>query len=157
MAQVTVNQFGLLDPGINSMTLEEIGELFGRFQQSDRRMRLMGRLQTFAHDVWQADARIQILVDGSFVMTKVDEPDDIDVVLILPVDWDYSAQLRPFEYNVVSKRMVRRLYGFDMLIGIAGEKSSAEAIEFFAQVKARWLRMFGIPAETAKGLVKIKP
>ena len=116
----------------------------------------MGRLRAFVDDVWRVDARIQILVDGSFVMTKVDEPEDIDIALILPGDWNSSAPLRPFEYNVVSRRMVTRLYGFDMLIGIEGEESSAKAVEFFAKVNVKWLQILGIPEETTKGLVRIE-
>jgi hypothetical protein len=35
-------------------------------------------------------------VDGNFVMRCVDEPDDIDVVLVLAADWDLSAELQAF-------------------------------------------------------------
>jgi hypothetical protein len=38
MAKVSTNDLGLLDPGIHLMTLDEVEELFGRFQLSDRRM-----------------------------------------------------------------------------------------------------------------------
>lgn len=152
---VQFNRFGLLEPGIHPMTLDQVGELFGAFQSSDRRMKLLGKLRTFVEDVQHVDKRIQIVVDGSFVMACVDEPNDIDILLIFPADWDSSAELRPFEYNVVSKRMVRRLYGFDILTAVEGQEAEAEAIAFFAQLSERWLLEFRIPAETTKGLVRV--
>ena len=35
--------------------------------------------------------------DGSFIMRDVDEPGDIDVLLILPASWDFFKDLSPFE------------------------------------------------------------
>lgn len=137
------------------MTLDEVEELFGRFQRTDRRSKLMERLRSFVKAVRDADDRIQIFVDGSFIMSKIDEPGDIDVVLVLPAGWDFEADLRPFEYNVVSKRMVRRLHGFDMLVGVEGEESAAKAIDFFGQVNVKWLEPLGIPTGMTKGLVKV--
>jgi hypothetical protein len=106
-------------------------------------------------DVRFADSRIQIFVDGSFIMNKIDEPGDIDIALVLPADWSFAADLRPFEYNVVSKRMVKRLHGFDILVGVEGEESAKKAIDFFSQVNVKWLEPLAIPAGLTKGLVKV--
>jgi hypothetical protein len=157
MGAASINNLGLLEPGIHPMVLDDISEVFGRFQRSDRRMKLVDRLRAFANEVWHADSRVQILVNGSFVMTRVDEPGDVDLLLILPADWDFAAQLRPFEYNIVSKRMVKRIYGFDLLIGLEGQESAKVAIDFFAQVNVKWIPKFGIPTGTTKGLLRIEP
>jgi hypothetical protein len=156
MATATINSLGLLDPGIHSMTLDEIAELFGRFQRSDKRLKLLDRLRLFVKAVRDADPRIEIFVDGSFIMTKVDEPGDIDVALVLPADWDMGADLRPFEYNIVSKRMVRKLHGFDMLLGIEGQPTAIEALAFFSKVNVKWYEPLGIPVGTLKGLIKVQ-
>ena len=50
----------------------------------------------FLREVRRVDARIRLLVDGSLVMSKVDEPGDVDVVLVLPAGWDFGAELPPF-------------------------------------------------------------
>jgi len=157
MAKMTTDNYGLLPPGIHSMTLDEIGELFGRFQRSDRRLKLVDRLRGFVKAVRDVNSRIEIFVDGSFIMSKVDEPGDIDVALILPADWNAKADLRPFEYNVVSKRMVRKLHGFDMLLGIQGQPTADEALGFFSKVNVKWHEPLGIPAGTLKGLIKVQP
>ena len=50
-------------------------------------------------------------------------------------DIDFSADLRPVEYNVQSKRVVRRLYGFDVLSAIDGGLEYKQWVEFFSQVR----------------------
>ena len=119
-------------------------------------MKLIDRLRQFVKAVRDADARIEIYVDGSFVMGKVEEPDDIDVILILPAEWNAAAELRPFEYNIVSKRMVRKLYGFDMIVVVAGQQTVADAIAFFSQVNPKWRESMGIPPRTTKGLIEVQ-
>ncbi len=152
---MSTNRYGLLEPGIHPMSLDEIEQLFGRFQGSDRRSELMKRLRNFVKAVGDVDDRIQVYVDGSFIMSKIDEPGDIDIGLVLPAGWDSAAELRPFEYNVVSKRMVRRLHRFDMLVGVDGEESAAKVIDFFCQVNPKWHGPLAIPTGVTKGLVRI--
>jgi len=60
-----------------------------------------------------------IIIDGSYVTGKA-EPNDIDLLLGLRPDFDLSGEIRPLEYNVVSKRMVRQLYRFDILVAVDG-------------------------------------
>src|SRR5258708_6068506 len=123
MATIVLTELGLLPTGVHDCTMDEISEAFGRFWRSDKRLKLLDRLRAFVDAVWKVDEGIQILVDGSFIMRRVDEPGDIDVALILPIGWNLSVDLPPFKYNVLSKRMVRKIHGFDMLVGLAGEKS----------------------------------
>ena len=94
---IALNEFGLLPPGVHDYTLEDIADTFGRFQRSDVRLKLMERLRGFVESVGKVDAEIQILIDRSFIMGNVDEPGDIDVILILPANWDFSADLPPFK------------------------------------------------------------
>jgi hypothetical protein len=89
---------------------------------------------------------IAVLVDGSFV-TASDHPNDVDLILILRAGHDFSADLRPFEYNVVSRRQVRKRHRLDLLVAAEGSELAAEYTEFFAQVRGR--------ASTRKGVVRI--
>jgi hypothetical protein len=157
MAMPTVSAHGLLNPGVHPMTLDEIDQLFGRFQRSDKRMKLVVRLRLFVKAVRDVDPLIKIFINGSFIMTKVDEPGDIDVVLLLPPGWNFAAELRPFEYNILSRRMVRKLHRFDMFVGVDGEESARNALDFFAQVNVKWLTALAIPEGTIKGIVRIEP
>ena len=44
-------------------------------------------------------------------MPPVDEPNDIDLILVMPTDWDMArTDLRPFEYNVLSKQELESRY-----------------------------------------------
>ena len=72
-------------------------------------------------------------MDGSFVTAKSD-PDDIDVIVVLPADHDFTKSLRPFEYNVLSRRQVRKRYGIDLLLTAEGRPEFDEYVAFFAQV-----------------------
>ena len=138
------------------MTLSEVQEEFGSFQRTDCRPRLFARLRDFVAQVAAASSEIVLIIDGSFIMRSVDEPGDIDVLLILPGDtWDLSEDLPPFKYNVVSKRMIRRLFGFDTLVAKAGTTVESDAIAFFSQVNTKWEDRFGIPPGAVKGLVRI--
>jgi len=156
MAVPALNEFGLLPVGVHNCTLSEIAAMFGGFQRSDKRLKLFERLRVFVDAVWKVDDDIHVVVDGSFIMGKVDEPADVDVILVFPVTWDLSADLPPFKYNIVSKRMVRKLHGFDMLVCIAGETSEVEAFEFFSRVNVKWHEPLGIPTVARKGLIRVQ-
>ena len=75
-----------------------------------------------------------VLLDGSFV-TKKPDPADIDLILVVPGDHDFSAELTPAEYNVVSKRSVFRRYGFDLLVAREGSEEYRRYLAFFQQVR----------------------
>jgi len=42
------------------------------------------------------------------------------LILVLPADWDMFRDLRPFEYNVVSRARTRKTYGIDVTPVTAG-------------------------------------
>jgi Family of unknown function (DUF6932) len=75
-----------------------------------------------------------LLIDGSFVTAKT-EPNDIDLVLVLPTAFDLRSNRPPLQYNLVSKRRVRQRFGFD-IIGVREQTLEyEEAVAFFQQVR----------------------
>jgi hypothetical protein len=146
----------LLPQGIHDATIEKVKERFGAFQRSDRRCQLFKKLAEYVEEVRKAEWNAEVIVDGSFVMAGVDEPGDIDLILVLPEDWDMSADVRPFEYNLVSKKQVQKHYGFDVRAVRANSPEQREWTDFFSRVNAKWCQpSFGIPVGTRKGLVRV--
>jgi len=153
----SLNGYKLLDPGIHKLTLEQIEALFGRFQGNDRRPQLMRKLREFVSEVRKTGWEARILVDGSFVMAQVDRPDDIDIILVMPGDWDFKADLRPFEYNLLWGKRTRVKYGFDVFAVTSGSPREARLVEFFQVVNVKWRRQFQLPFGLRKGIVKVMP
>lgn len=120
---------------------------FGRFQRTDRRIRLCRRIEELIRELRAARLGVALIVNGSFTMARA-EPNDIDLILVLAPDHDFSRQLRPFEYNLVSRRQVRRKYGFDLLVVAEDWPELEEYIAFFTQVRGR--------AELVKGLLRLE-
>jgi hypothetical protein len=137
---------GVLPEGVHTCTLDELGERFGRFQRSDRRCRLFERLAEYVQNARASGVVKELIVDGSFVTDK-DVPSDVDVIVISLPKATLPANLRPMEYNVLSKRTIRRQFGMDVLTGQEGELEVEEHIEFFSQVRNR--------PEIRKGLLRI--
>ena len=125
---------GLLPEGIHDCTLDELRERFGQFQRTDWRPRLFERLEAFVREAQRTGFVLAIIVDGSFV-TDVDVPNDVDVILVLRADHDFDADLRPFAYNAVSKRHVRRIHGIDMLVGREGYQELDRHVRLFSRIK----------------------
>ncbi len=68
-------------------------------------------------------------------MTNKSEPDDFDAILILdPVV--VNQTLRPREYNLVSRKMARRIYGGDVLAAVDGSAALAKYLKFFQTNRA---------------------
>ena len=77
-----------------------------------------------------------IVLDGSFVTAKPD-PNDIDLVLIVPPDHDFGAELTPGQYNLLAQARVQKRFGFDIVVVKNGSENCEEAIQFFQQVRQR--------------------
>ena len=75
-----------------------------------------------------------MLVDGSFV-TSSTLPNDIDLVLVLRFGHDLTADLPPKHYNLVSKKNVRKHYGFDIIAVRESTQEYDEVVAFFEQVR----------------------
>lgn len=134
---------GLLPPGVYDCTLDEVRQAFGVFQTTDRRPRLFDKLQALIQQAWATGFVAEIIIDGSFVTSKPD-PNDIDLILVLNAGHDFTAELRPFEYNVLSTRQARKTYGFDLLVASAATTVYAEYLAFFAQVRGETSRSKGL-------------
>ncbi len=142
-----LNEDGFLPEGIHVAALEEVQERFGRFQSTDRRPDLFSKLSLFLAEVRACGLVESVIVDGSFVTAK-DEPSDIDLILVLRPDHDDRGELRPFEYNTLSKRRVRRRFRFDILIARQGSDQRKKYVDLFQRVK-------GLP-DLRKGVVEVR-
>jgi hypothetical protein len=109
---------------------------FGVFQTSDRRAQLWARFAEFMRELTICDFMEAVLVDGSFV-TGTPEPNDIDLVLVVSANHDFSADLAPAQYNLLAQRRVRRRFGFDIVVVKNDSDNLEQAIAFFQQVKQR--------------------
>ena len=145
----------LLLQGVHEVSMEMVKEHFAKFQRSDRRMKLFGKLTEYLDAVKKAGCGESVIIDGSFVMVCVDEPDDIDVVLVLPVGWDDMADLKPYQYNLVSTKSVRKAFRLDVLAVKSGSGREAELIDYFSGVNVKWREKFGWPADSRKGILRV--
>lgn len=142
-----LNEHGWLPEGIHDCTLEEAAARFGGFQRSDRRPQLWAQFVEFVREA-QADGLIDaIIVDGSFV-TAEPLPNDIDLVLVMSAQQDFSGDFSPAHYNVLSQRRVRLRFGFDILVATNEHETLAQAVAFFEQVRQR--------PGAKKGLLRIR-
>lgn len=125
---------GLLPHGVHDCTMAEIAARFGSFQGNEQRARLLAKLTEFLAEVRIAGIVREVLVDGSFV-TATSAPNDVDLILVVAREHDFSAGLSPAAYNIVSKRRVQRRYGFDLLVAREGSVEYGRWVEFFQQVR----------------------
>jgi hypothetical protein len=130
------NADGWLPPGIHRCTLVEAAARLGTFQGSDRRPRLWARFTEFLREASLSGAVQMIVLDGSFVTAKPD-PNDIDLVLVLPASHDFSADLPAAQYDILAQKRVRKRFGFDILVVKIGSESWEQAVTFFQQVRQR--------------------
>ena len=141
------NAAGLLPPGIHDCTIEEIRYRLGSFQQNDQRPRLFNLLAELFVEVRRSALFIAVVVDGSFV-TSVVSPNDIDVLLGLPKSHDWQREPSMAEYNVLSRRRIRRRYQCDAFMVVDGDASFDGLVEFFSRVRDN--------PDVRKGLLRIK-
>jgi hypothetical protein len=125
---------GRLPEGIHDCTLEEAEARFGSFRGSDRRPHLWARLREFLQEAGKCGLVGAVLINGSFATSKPD-PNDIDLILVVKSTHDFSVDLQPSQYNVLSKRRVHRRYGFDLLVARDDSKELRRYCEFFQQVR----------------------
>jgi hypothetical protein len=143
-----LNENGLLPEGVHEASVEEVRELFGLFQRSDKRPGLFSKLSRFLQEARSTGLIAAIIINGSFVTAK-DEPSDIDLILVLRPEHDFKAELKPFEYNVLSRHRVRNRFRFDILVAPEGSVRYEQYVSFFQQVKER--------PGVRKGILKVLP
>ena len=138
-----LNETGLLPDGIHDCTLAEVGAQFGAFQGTDRRPQLWAGFAEFVREAKACGLAEAVIVDGSFVTAKPG-PNDIDLLLVVAANHDFSADFQPSEYNVLSKRRVNRRFGFDLLVARADSEEYRRYVGFFQQVRLEPGRKKGI-------------
>jgi hypothetical protein len=149
-----LNEYGLLPPAIFDCTLEEIADRFGRDRWVENKMRpCRSRLFARLHDYLDALGRLglsaTVLVNGSFATDKP-EPADVDLAVVLPADHDFARELRPFEYNLLSKKRVRQSgYPFDLFVVAEGGSPYHEVIRLFHRVRDH--------PERSMGFLRVRP
>jgi hypothetical protein len=141
------NEHGWLPEGIHDCTLDEAVARFGGFQSSDRRPLLWTRFMEFAREAKACGLVNAVLMDGSFVTTEA-SPNDIDLVLVVSANHDFSTVLPPAQYNLLAQQRVRRRFGFDIVVVKNDSENLELAVGFFQQVKQR--------PGVKKGILRIK-
>ena len=144
MAIPSLNIQGFLPEGIHECTLAEAQARFGVFQGTDRRPQLSAKLRQFFREVKACAIVEAVLLNGSFISGKP-APNDIDLILVVPAAHDFSVDLAPIEYNVLSQRRVFRRYGFDVLVARADSEEYRRYAAFFQQVRLAPGQRKGIP------------
>ena len=142
-----LNNDGLLPPGVHVCTLDEVKARSGSFHVSDRRPRLFTALVELVAELRRSDLFVAIILDGSFVTATL-APNDIDLILALRRTHDWKHEPAPHEYNVLSRRRLRRRFGFDVFLVVDGDPGYEEMVEFFSGVRDN--------PDVRKGVLRIK-
>jgi len=87
-----------------------------------------------------------LLIDGSFVTGKP-APNDIDPVAVLRPGHDFERDLPMSEYALVSRILLRRRTGFDVIVAERDSQLYKTNVEFFSRVRER--------PEARKGLLRL--
>ena len=138
-----LNESGLLPEGIHDCNLAEAEARFGRFQGNNRRPQLWNRFVEFMHEAKASGLIEFVIVDGSFVTANA-SPNDIDLILVVSAQHDFTADLPPQQYNILAQQRVRRRFGFDIVAVKNGTEDLEQAVEFFSQVRQQPGRRKGL-------------
>ena len=146
---------GLIREGVHDATVEEVEASFGRSMASDRRSRLLQNLKEYISELKSSGWSFALIINGSFAMACVDEPNDIDLILVLPPDWDLAADLKPADYALVSRHQVFARFQIEVFPVREHSLELANWTEFFSQVNVKWCQRFGWSLQMKKGLVRV--
>jgi len=75
-----------------------------------------------------------LIIDGSFVTAKP-APNDIDLMAMLKPGHDFERDLPMSEYALVSRALLRRRFGFDVIVAESDSPLYTTYIEFFSRVR----------------------
>ena len=157
MALPSLTEYGLLPDGIHDCSMADVETLFASTGSSQRCRELFGRLGEFLQELRLAGWASEVIIDGSFVMSVVGQSNDLDLVLVLPKDWDLRAEVRPFEYDLISSRRARRRFGFDVFAVPSASVAERNWITFFSGVGRKWVHELSLSPGTRKGLLRVRP
>lgn len=88
-----------------------------------------------------------LLIDGSFVTAKP-APNDIDLMAVLRSGHNFERDLPMSEYTLVSRALLRRRFGFDVIIAEKESQLYRTYEEFFSRVRE--------DPEVRKGLLLVR-
>lgn len=120
--------------GIFDCSLADVKERFGAFGGADRRVRLFTRLQEMVLAMTASQLFDCLVIDGSFVTAK-SVPNDIDCIAVLRRRHDFERELPMREYALVSRAMLRRRFGFDVMVAEQDSRLYTTYVEFFTRVR----------------------
>jgi hypothetical protein len=141
-----LNANGFLPAGIFECTLPEMRQRFGGFQKSDQRLRLFARLEELFQAMQRSGLFESLLMDGSFVTAKP-VPNDIDLEAVLKRGHDFERDLPMSEYALVSRNLLRRRFGFDVMVAESASPLYKTYVEFFSRVREM--------PDATKGLLRV--
>lgn len=76
----------------------------------------------------------ELIIDGSFVTSK-DQPNDIDLIAILRAGHNFERDLPVSEYALVSRALLRRAFGFDVIVVERDSGLHKTYLEFFSRLR----------------------
>jgi predicted nucleotidyltransferase len=138
---------GFLPVGVYACILEEVEQRFGKFQRTSQRPELFAKLRDYVKEARNARIVKAIVLDGSFVTDKA-SPNDIDMIVVLPEDYDFRTKRPPFQYNVTSRSQARRRLKFDIVSVHENSAAYHKAVAFFQQDRER--------EDVQKGVLRIE-
>jgi hypothetical protein len=129
-----LNAEGLLPVGLFDCTWPELQARFGAFCGSDRRVRLFAHLGELASAMRAGGLFEALVIDGSFVTAKL-APNDVDLMAVLRPGHDFERDLPMSEYSLVSRTLLRRRFGFDVIVAEQDTSLYRTYVEFFSRVR----------------------
>ena len=149
-----LSRHGILPPGIHEMDLEGVGRLFGG---TSHRLRLFGTLKKYVQQLQTLQIGTALIINGSFVMACVEMPKDIDVILVMPKEWDMTIEKIPTEYYNLLSPVENKTEFAEIHPFLAAESSPLyhSWIRQFSHIKDDWHFMFDIPYNISKGIVRV--
>ncbi len=97
-------------------------------------MRLFARLEEMVLAMRSSGLFAALIIDDSFVTAKP-TPNDIDLVAVLKPGHDFERDLPVSEYALVSRALLRRRFGFDVVVAEQDTSLYRTYIEFFSRVR----------------------
>ncbi len=139
------DEYGFLPEGVWETDLAQFAKRFAVFRRSDRRFVLFEKLEKLLKETLATGWIQEIIIDGSFV-TEKDEPNDIDIILVIRFE---VRHLQPpfWIERALNQNRLRKTYKFDVFVETEGSIDYQERIDFFQKIKH---------SDERKGVVRLK-
>ncbi|MBM3884161.1 MAG: hypothetical protein FJ387_31390 [Verrucomicrobia bacterium] len=95
---------------------------------------MFARLEQLVSALQRSDLFDAVVIDGSFVTAKP-APNDIDLIAVLRPGHDFERDLPMSEYALVSRALLRRRFGFDVVLAERDSLLYHTYVEFFRRVR----------------------